>query len=102
QPACQVTYNRVAHVGTSAEGPLRLTLDRHIQGAPTRQWHVAEPRNGRPLFPGRVVLELKYRASLPALFKRLLREFNLNPQPASKYRRCVEAWAGGGGAKEVG
>ncbi len=101
-PACQISYDRVAHVGTSLEGPLRLTLDRDIYGAPTGSWDVAAPVKGLLLFPGQVVLELKYRAALPALFKQLLVEFNLSPQPASKYRHCIEVWGCNGQAKEVG
>jgi len=96
RPACLISYDRVAHVGTSAEGPLRFDAgpadSRHADARVA--CHRGTP--GVQLFPGQVVLELKYRASLPALFKQLLREFNLSPQPASKYRRCVETWGSGG------
>ncbi len=103
QPVCQITYDRVAHVGASAEGPLRLTLDRHVSCAPVRDWQVGEVHHGLALFQGQIVLELKYRsASLPVLFKRLLGEFKLCPRPASKYRRAIEAWGLAGHAKEVG
>jgi hypothetical protein len=35
---------------------------------------------------GRVVLELKYHSRVPALFRRLIEEFALEPETASKYR----------------
>jgi hypothetical protein len=92
QPACQITYDRVAHVGMENDSPLRLTLDRGIVGARASAWDVTEPREGKRLLAGQVVLELKYRSTLPALFKRLIHEFRLTPQPVSKYRRCIEAW----------
>jgi len=92
QPACQITYDRVAHVGMENDSPLRLTLDRGILGARASAWDVAEPHDGRRLLAGQVVLELKYRSVLPARFKQLIHEFQLTPQPVSKYRRCIEAW----------
>jgi hypothetical protein len=101
-PACHISYDRVAHVGTSADGPLRLTLDRDVRGTPMPEWQVGEVTATLPLFPGQVLLELKYRAALPALFKGLIAEFNLSPRPASKYRCCVEAWGRGGQAKGAG
>jgi len=102
QPICQITYDRVAHVGGNAGEPMRLTLDRRIHCAPMRDWLVAEPRTGLLLLPGQVVLELKYRTALPALFKRLVQEFGLNPRPASKYRTCVESWALHRNGREAG
>ena len=59
QPTCQITYDRVAHIGSGDGGPMRLTLDRHIHGAPMREWHVAEAQPCLPLLTGEVVLELK-------------------------------------------
>jgi hypothetical protein len=93
RPACLVTYDRVAFVGSGAEGQLRLTLDRHIDCTPADDWVIAEAVGGRRLFADEVVLELKYQTALPTLFKRLLGEFRLSPRPASKYRLAVEAWA---------
>jgi hypothetical protein len=39
-----------------------------------------------PVDDGATILELKYRGPAPALFKRLVEEFALVPQTASKYR----------------
>jgi hypothetical protein len=33
-----------------------------------------------------MIVELKFRADVPALFKRLVEEFRIVPQTASKYR----------------
>jgi hypothetical protein len=41
---------------------------------------------GPEFLEDRLVLELKYHARVPALFRRLVEEFALVPDPASKYR----------------
>lgn len=38
-----------------------------------------------------LVLELKFRCAMPALFKLLVEEFALNPEPFSKYRLAAAA-----------
>jgi hypothetical protein len=91
RPVCRISYRRTAFVGDDC-GPVRLTLDRHARCVPQPSWHVDALGDGLPLLPGQVVLELKYRDALPALFKRLLVELCLNPGSVSKYRRGVEAW----------
>jgi hypothetical protein len=55
-----------------------------------------------PILNENVILELKYRAALPALFKRLIQEFGLNPGRVSKYRTAVAAWGLAQPAREVG
>ena len=37
------------------------------------------------------ILELKYRAEVPSLFKQLVEEFGLRPQATSKYRLGIAA-----------
>jgi hypothetical protein len=91
RPVCRISYRRTAFVGDDC-GPVRLTLDRHAHCVPQALWRVDALGDGLPLLPGRVVLELKYRDALPALFKRLLVELCLSPGSVSKYRRGVEAW----------
>jgi len=102
RPICHVTYDRVAHVGESAEGPLRLTLDRRIMCSPSREWRLAEAAAALPLLTSHVVLELKYRSALPTLFKQLIRDFQLQPRSTSKYRLSVEAWRLQQQVREVG
>jgi hypothetical protein len=93
RPVCRVGYDRTAFVGQSPDGPLRLTLDRHLVGVPTRAWEVPPLEEGQPLLPGAVVLELKFHAGLPGLFHELLARLPARPEGASKYRLCVESWA---------
>jgi hypothetical protein len=98
RPTCRVSYDRVAHVGRSPTGTLRLTLDRHVRCAPADGLAVGElpvaghPLAGRPALNGEVIVELKYREAMPALFKGLLIELGLAPRQASKYRLGATAW----------
>ena len=85
-PACLVQYRRAAFGGDSG----RLTLDRAAVGGPAAGWR-PELREGLPLLAGGAILELKYRAALPAVFKDLVADFRLVPAGVSKYRRCGAA-----------
>jgi hypothetical protein len=97
RPVCLVVYERTAYAGLTSEGPLRLTFDRGLRGTPARDWEVL-PCAGREFLGGSVILEFKFRAALPALFKELVQEFRLCPTAVSKYRRCMQEW----GVREVG
>jgi hypothetical protein len=46
---------------------------------------------GAPLLEDQIILELKFRYGLPALFKYLLEEFALTPVRFSKYRFAADA-----------
>ena len=84
-PACQVTYARTARsVGRDGEN-VRLTLDSELAVLPVDGIRFASGE-GIPLLDDRMILELKYRGALPAIFRRLVEEFALTPQAASKYR----------------
>jgi hypothetical protein len=85
QPVCQITYQRTARVAPVAEGLARLTLDAGLRAAPVDEAHF-EAGQGEEVLDGRVVLELKYHSRVPALFRRLIEEFALEPETASKYR----------------
>ena len=91
-PACQIAYLRTAYVGLCPEGPLRLTLDRHVHGLLTSEWNLAPVAGGLPLLMGQIILELKFRTALPAPFKELAAEQRLSPRTISKYRLCRDAW----------
>jgi hypothetical protein len=101
RPTCQVSYDRVAHVGADPAGPLRLTLDYRVRCAPADGWQPDEPRAGQPALADEVIVELKYRSALPALFQLLLAEVGLSPSPASKYRLGVRTWGLDAGTWEV-
>jgi hypothetical protein len=91
-PACRITYERLAYVGTSERGPLRLTLDRNLHGTPCAEWSLAAIPDRLPLLHGKVILELKFRDALPTAFKTLVSDLRLTPTGVSKYRLCQEAW----------
>ncbi len=90
-PACRISYQRMAYVGSCSDGPLRLTLDQGIRGALAGEWCLAPFEGGLPLLVGQVILELKFHAALPGPFKELVWGMNLAPRPVSKYRLCREA-----------
>jgi hypothetical protein len=90
RPVCQVTYDRTARVVATAEGLVRLTLDSHLR-ATTIETPAFAADAGDPFFAGRNILELKYHARVPAVFRRLIEEFALKPETASKYRLGVAA-----------
>lgn len=92
QPVCWIAYTRTAFQSATSTGPLRLTLDRDVVGAPASAWTVPAKVEGRALLPGEVILELKYRANLPPLFQELLAALPARLAGVSKYGRCVEAW----------
>jgi len=88
-PVCQVSYLRTARQSAAPEGIARLTLDSAVQavasGAFSFDLHPATP-----LLRDVMILELKYRQSLPGVFKDLVETFKLRPQRSSKYRVAAE------------
>jgi hypothetical protein len=91
RPVCRVTYERVALVGHTPDGPIRATFDRAAVGGPTTG-PVPEPVGDGPrLLDGEVIAELKFLGAMPVLFKSVVEDLRLTPSPVSKYRRCVEA-----------
>jgi len=93
RPVCQVAYLRMARGVTRDGEQVRLTLDADLRAIPARSARF--PREVEvppmPALPGRLILELKYRGPLPAIFRQLVEEFALVPQAASKYRLGVIA-----------
>jgi hypothetical protein len=89
-PVCQLSYARIARFARTIEGPVRLTLDSDVRAA-----RADEPRFldewGRLVLDDRMVLELKYRRHVPAIFKQLVETFALEPRRASKYRLGIAA-----------
>lgn len=91
-PRCQISYERVALIGMSSEGPVRLTLDRQVRCLPAINWTLADAAGWKPILVNEWILELKFRLAWPALFKTLTEELGLTPQPVSKYRLSVQAF----------
>jgi hypothetical protein len=90
RPVCELSYARVARFARTAEGPARLTLDEDIRVNPARHPRFSG-EVGTLVVAGQMILELKYRYRVPAIFKRLAEEFALEPQRASKYRLGMTA-----------
>jgi hypothetical protein len=93
KPACYIQYHRVARQKMTSDGLLRLTLDRALHfNLDVTPWYWPG-QGGAQFLNDRAILELKYPQSLalPALAKRIVTEFNLNPGPASKYRMALRA-----------
>ena len=86
----QVRYHRTARVGASAYGTFRLTIDDQIEAAPASDLTFAASR-GIDVLTREVVVELKFRHEMPALFKRFIEEFALTPRTISKYRLAMAA-----------
>ena len=90
-PVCQISYSRMARMGTSESGPIRLTVDQDLRATPVDRYAFAPVDAGVVLSPDQRILELKYKAEIPGLFKELMQNFDLRPQPSSKYRLAVAA-----------
>jgi hypothetical protein len=91
-PKCQIAYDRIARIGMAPEGPVRLTLDRNIRSFPTSQWHVNDSGPWQPLLTDQCILEMKYRTTLPNLFREILDQLGVQPQAVSKYRLSVRTF----------
>jgi hypothetical protein len=89
-PICQISYSRLARVGMRDSGPIRLTIDEDIRVQPATT-AAFDGYGGVPALPQKMVLELKYRDTLPAIFRQLVEEFALTPRRASKYRFAMGA-----------
>ncbi|MSV31420.1 MAG: polyphosphate polymerase domain-containing protein [Bryobacterales bacterium] len=91
RPVCQISYNRMARLAVSETGPMRLTLDHDLRAAPAREYAFRDLEGAIALLPNQRILELKYKAEIPGMFKGLMQQFDLRPQASSKYRMAVEA-----------
>jgi hypothetical protein len=90
RPLCQIAYDRTARVLMTDAGPIRLTLDEAIRAVPAAGLRFDDTATAIPV-TDRVVLELKYRRELPALFRELVERFKLSPASFSKYRTAISA-----------
>lgn len=91
EPVCQISYRRTARVAVTHCGPIRLTLDDDIRALPVSELAFNDSADGLLLSDQRVIIELKYRCEMPVIFKQLVEQFALNPQPISKYRLTAVA-----------
>jgi hypothetical protein len=88
-PSCQISYKRTALVAQNASGLVRLTLDEDLRGWKTQGPEFHAIAGGKLLMRRHMILELKFRLAMPAMFKQAVDEFRLQAQPISKYRLAV-------------
>jgi hypothetical protein len=74
----------------NGETSARLTIDDDLRAVSTDA-ALFRDEPGRAIFGGQMIVELKYRHHLPAIFKHLVEAFALEAQPASKYRLSMAA-----------
>lgn len=89
-PRCQVSYTRTARIGMTDCGPIRLTLDDHLAAGTA---NVARFEDVGPvaILTNKTIVEMKFTATMPAVFRRLVEDFALEPVRVSKYRLGIEA-----------
>ena len=92
RPTCRIVYARTAFMGEGSAAGLRLTIDRDLIGVPTRDWDLSPVTDGKHLLPEAAILELKFRDTLPPMFRDLLALLPPDLGRVSKYRLCVRAW----------
>ena len=90
RPLIQLSYDRVARIGASSTGPVRLTLDTNLRALPLPDCAFL-PGIGLPFLEGFCVMEVKYRVSIPAIFRQLMETFGLQVQKMSKFRSGMRA-----------
>jgi VTC domain len=90
RPLIQMSYDRVARVGTSSTGPVRMTIDHNLRVLPMPD-RAFIPGVGLSLIEDKCIIEIKYRREIPAVFKRLAEEFGVLGQRVSKYRLGLTA-----------
>lgn len=88
-PACQISYSRTALVSQNGAGLIRLTLDEDLRASRVSQPEYLPVAGGKLLLRDHAILEMKFRMAMPALFKQIMEEFRLRPQPVSKYSLAV-------------
>ena len=69
---------------------MRMTLDYSLS-ASTADAFSLDGAGPALLLPGQMILELKYRGAMPAVFRELADAFAITPGRASKYRVAADA-----------
>jgi hypothetical protein len=92
RPVVLVTYEREAYVG-SDDARQRVTFDSNIRSLvnPTLE-QIGEECGLKQFEDTHFVLELKYDGSMPGWMVRLIRDFDLERGPYSKYCNGLDAW----------
>lgn len=90
-PVWQISYDRAAFELPTNQGPIRLTLDRGLSAIAIDRLAFEGAAPQRLFDNQEMILELKFRRAIPELFRDLLAEFQLKPQPVSKFRLAAAA-----------
>ena len=97
RPTCHISYQRVARLVTTFDGPARLTVDRAVVARPARAVEfLPERTDGTAVLNGDAIIEIKFLGQPPAMFRELVETFALEPFTISKYRLSIEALAHAG------
>src|SRR5688572_26049968 len=67
KPICQISYERTARVASTANGPVRLTLDQNLRAVPVRDYIFHSDADCLRVVPENVVMEMKFRGETPVL-----------------------------------
>lgn len=90
RPSCAVRYTRMARAIDTVNGTARLTVDDALLGGPAEALAFgAAPTVG--FLEGHAILELKFRKTMPGVFKQLMTDLALTPGTVSKYRHAMVA-----------
>jgi hypothetical protein len=89
-PVCRVSYLRTARLADTPDGRVRMTLDYSLSASVADAFAIDGAGPAR-LLNGQMILELKYRGAMPAVFRELADTFALTPGRASKYRVAADA-----------
>jgi hypothetical protein len=89
-PVCEISYVRVARAGVADEGPVRVTIDTDITALVNSERRFLMTR-GTPVLSSHAIVEMKFRDAPPALLRRLIQDFRLDPAAVSKYRLVMTA-----------
>ena len=89
-PVCRVSYLRTARLTDTPDGRVRMTLDYSLSASPADAFAL-EGAAPAPLLSGHMILELKYRGTMPTVFRELADTFAITPGRASKYRVAADA-----------
>jgi hypothetical protein len=97
RPTCQITYQRIARLVTTFDGPARLTVDRAVLARPAlADQFVPDAADGTKVLNGDAIVELKFLGQPPAMFRELVEIFAIESFTISKYRLSIEALARAG------
>ena len=91
KPAVLIAYSREPYAGKYNQN-VRITFDYGIRAKRTNDlFAVTDSRGFADVSGTKVVMEVKFKGSLPFYFGRILEDFNLTRVPYSKYCLGVEA-----------